>query len=351
VAAWSFEPPTFRTDGRLADMGDVLSELAQSPALYPMAFDVPRDALLFLRLSEQDYRASAFLDERASISDRREHWLPVLQVERAMATPTAARPLHFIFHMGHVGSTLLSRLLDEADGVLSLREPLPLRAIAEAHDMGVRGINSRLETLLRLWERGFDGTKRVVLKATSTTERLAPLLLAMRPQATAVLLNVSAKSYLTTMFASPNSPGDLNENGPERMHRLGEMGIGVPRPSTLGELAAMSWLAEHVTQMRLAKTFGDRVLSVDFDEMLAGLEDAMQRVLAHFKIARPAERAAAMANSPSLSRYSKAQDREYSPDLRASVMAEVQCRFAGEIREALQWLDSIVSANPQVTAL
>ena len=50
--------------------------------------------------------------------------------------PTAeapAQPPHFIFHLGHVASTLLARSLDEVRGTLVLREPALLRwAAAEA---------------------------------------------------------------------------------------------------------------------------------------------------------------------------------------------------------------------------
>ena len=80
---------------------------------------------------------------------------------------------------------------------------MPLRTIAEAYDRGVPNLDLRLETLLRLWERGFDGNEAVVLKPTSATERLAPKLLTMRPEARAVMLNVSAESYLATMLAAP----------------------------------------------------------------------------------------------------------------------------------------------------
>ncbi|MEL7190174.1 MAG: hypothetical protein AAGK17_11525, partial [Pseudomonadota bacterium] len=37
----------------------------------------------------------------------------------------------FIFHIGHVGSTLLARLLGEAPDTLALREPQLLRQFAE----------------------------------------------------------------------------------------------------------------------------------------------------------------------------------------------------------------------------
>jgi hypothetical protein len=332
-------------------MIDALDELVQSPALYPMALDSARDALLFLRLSETDYRESSFLDERASITDRQEQWLSFAQIERAMVASAATRPLHFIFHMGHVGSTLLSRLLDEAGAIHPLREPLPLRTIAEAYDLGVADIDRRLETMLRLWERGFADTEAVVLKATSTTQRLAPRLLTMRPEARAVLLGVSAESYLATMFAAPNSAIDLNMNGPERMHRLATMGVTVPRPTTLGELAAMSWLAERVTQARIQRDFGTRALSIDFDAMLSSLEETLQRVLAHFRILRSPQIAASMAKSRVLSRYSKEQDRQYSAGLRTELLAEARAQYSQEIRTALEWLEAVAGRHPGSAAL
>src|SRR3546814_20118484 len=42
----------------------------------------------------------------------------------------APRP-DFIFHIGHVGSTLVSRLLAEVGDALPLREPMLLRALAQ----------------------------------------------------------------------------------------------------------------------------------------------------------------------------------------------------------------------------
>jgi hypothetical protein len=318
--------------------------LARDPALYPMAFDLARDAILFLRMDEAAYRASSFLDERA-VTRGEEQWMPFADVERALSHPVAARPLHFIFHMGHVGSTLLSRLLDETGLVLSLREPLPLRALAEAFDHRQPGIERRLETMLRLWERGFSDTSGVVLKGTSTTERLAPVLLAMRPQAKAVMLNVSAEVFLATAFAAPNSAVDLNAHGPERMHRLARMGAPTPRPATLGELAAMSWLSERMTQAQIARDYGHRVIGIDFDIMLRALEPTISRVLAHLGLDADAGK---LANNPVLMRYSKAQEHSYSPSVRALQLENARRSYAAEIRQALNWLDVLASRHAAV---
>jgi hypothetical protein len=331
-------------------MNDALANLARSPALYPAALDLTRDAVLLIGMEEGDYRASSFLDERISARDKRGQWVPAAEIRHAMSTPVSVRPLHFIFQAGHVGSTLLSRLI-ETGKALPLREPVPLRTMAEAFDMGAPDTEARLEMLLRLWERGFAGTEAVVLKATSSAERLAPKLLTMRPKARAVVLNVSAESYLATMLAASNSAVDLNNHGPERLHRLQKMGVSAPRPTTLGELVAMSWLAEKLTQVEILRTFGPRVLAVDFDTMLQSLEDTLGLVLDHFEIVRGPGDVAAIAASPAVTRYSKAPEQGYSTTLRLELLNEARARYPEEIRAALDWLAMTARRHESTAAL
>jgi hypothetical protein len=332
-------------------VNEILSDLARSPAQYPMALDLTSGEVLLVEMEEADYRASSFLDERIVARDKRGQRVALADIERALVKPRSACPLHFIFHAGHVGSTLLSRLLDETGRVLSLREPLPLRTIAEAYDTGTQNLDAMLELLLRLWERGFDGNDAVVLKATSATQRLSEKLLSRRPEARAVALNVSAESYLATTLAAPNSAIDLNAHGPERMHRLGKLGAAVPRPSTLGELAAMSWLAEKLTQVEMERMHGARVMAVDFDAMLLSLEETLNRVADHFGVGLEAGRIAQIARSPVLARYSKAPEHAYSAALRTGLLNEARARYANEIRAAIAWLEMVAAGQGRIAAL
>lgn len=332
-------------------MSAMLGELAAGPQLYPFALDLERRALFLLRMREADYLASSFLDERIAAKTREGSWLSLSAAGEMLRTPLARKPLHFIFHSGHVGSTLLSRLIDETGAVLPLREPKPLRTIAEAYDARADGLDSALEILVRLWERGYPHTRAVMLKATSSAQRLAPRLLAALPQAKAAALNVSARSYLAAAFAAPNSAVDLNAHGPERLYRLTGMGIAAPRPKTLGELAAMSWLAERLTQARMQKDFGARVLPVDFDSMLGALEETLAAVLSHFGLPEPLRAAAGLAGSAVLARYSKAPENPYSPALRSELLAEAERRYPDEIRAALDWLDGLARRHSTLSAL
>jgi hypothetical protein len=269
-----------------------------------------------------------------------------------------ARPLHFIFHAGHVGSTLISRMLDEAGGVLGLREPLPLRTLAEAFDeIGASHTLAdpeRLRTLLRwhlaLWRRGFADTRAVVVKATSSAARLGPALLHAQAGSRALYLNLGAEPYLATLLAGENSHLDLRGHGPERMRRLERTTGAAPTPlyaMSLGEIAAMTWAAERLTQARLQEEFGARVLPVDFDAFLSAPGETLRRICAHFGLTAPESLFENAAESAVLQRYSKAPEHPYTPQLRGEILAQSRARNAGEISKGLAWLEALRRAAPQ----
>ena len=94
-----------------------------------------RSCILQIELDEAGYHAASFLDDRILGPGTKGAWLPIERVAATARLGHDARPLHYILHTGHVGSTLLSRLLDTTGSVLSLREPLPLRTLADAGDV------------------------------------------------------------------------------------------------------------------------------------------------------------------------------------------------------------------------
>jgi hypothetical protein len=339
-------------------MSDFASELWSSPGLYAQKYDSGRDALFFVRLTLEAYRAASFLDDRMLAPGMRGSWTPHADVEKTVAA-TIGRPLHFIFHTGHVGSTLLSRLVDETGTVLGLREPLPLRVLADLSDLigssssREAQFNARLATFLKLWGRGFPATHSVVLKATSSAGRLAPRILTGSPQAKAVYLNLRAEPYLATLLAGANAMTDLRGFEQERSGRLRKILADTSwQAESVGELAAMSWLTESLTQQAVLQQFAGRVLPLDFDQFLIDVGPTVVRVLEHFGIEQPPGFATTVARSPVLTRYSKApREFEYSSALRAQLLAQARRDHAGEIRKGLQFLEGLGGKHVRVAAL
>ena len=348
------EPPS------LAD--DLLASLAGSPASYPQKIDLVRELILLVQLDAGAYRTASFLDDRVLGPATQGAWVPAGAVAHASRSVSNARPVHFIFHTGHVGSTLVSRLLDETGAVLPLREPLPLRTLAEAYDTLGRSdsllsesqFDLALATFMRLWGRGYDATRCVVVKATSSAGRLAAPILAGSEGSRAVYMNLRAEPYLATLLAGQNSPTDLRGHGPERMRRLqGRIAAPLPPLHTLsiGELAAMSWLAESCTQRDALKRFPGRVVAVDFEGFLATIAESMERILAHFALPRDARYLSGVIRSPVLTRYSKAPEYAYSPAIRAEVLNESRRHNREEIRRGLAWLESRMQSDDALAEL
>ena len=100
----------------------------------------PRARLIRLvRMDEAAYRGASFLDDRMFAAPL-ETRLCSLDDALEEANSTGRNDARWIFHIGHVGSTLVARLLGELDGLLSIREPRSLRDltfVAEAEKVGV----------------------------------------------------------------------------------------------------------------------------------------------------------------------------------------------------------------------
>jgi hypothetical protein len=319
--------------------------------LYPQKYEPDRDAAFLLRLTQGDIRAASVLDDRVLTPDRTGEWRTAAELTRA-AEDVVPKPLHVIFHTGHVGSTLLSRLIDEAPGVLGLREPLPLRTLADMRDARAAAFEPRLALFLKLWARGFADTRAVVVKATSTAGRIAPEILQAAPHARAVYLSLRAEPYLATLLAGANALVDLRGFEAERRNRLTVLLGAPPSVTSIGELAAMTWLAESLTRALALELYGARVLPLDFDAVLADLPATIAAVLLHFAIDAPPALAAQIASSPVLTRYSKApQQFEYSPHFRAQLLVQARYEHAGEIRRGLSFLERIAARDPRVARL
>lgn len=341
----------------LLPLEQVRDGLLRDPTIYPQNLNLAREAVLFLRMGRPALTAASFLDDRILTPQSEGRWVRFAELAPWMEGAASAKPLHFIFHAGHVGSTLVSRLLDEAGGVLGLREPLPLRVLAEAADEAgaphALVSAAQFETLLRwftiLWPRGDADTKAVVLKATSSAQRLAPALLQQAPQARAITMNLGAEPYLATLLAGENSYLDLRGHGPERYQRLARLAAPPPAPlsaMSVGETAALTWLVEALTQAELKQAFGDRVLRLDFDAFLSDPAASMRSVCAHFGLAPGEHYFAGVASSPVMQRYSKAPEHAYTPAFRAQILAQSRDINAVEIRKGMDWLEAFARRSP-----
>jgi hypothetical protein len=323
--------------------------LAATPHWFPHLLDPATDRVLLVEKSEAEYRDSAFLDDRSLKPDRLRHGVEWWHLSAAFP-PAARRDVQYIFHIGHVGSTLISRLLGELPAILSIREPLILRTFAER--LGERGraealwdpasIPGRLDLLTALLSRTFRPEQRALVKATSFVSEIAAELVPAGSRA--LLLYARPERYFETILAGPNSRQELAMTAQDRLRRLNRA-AGEDRwrlwEMGEGERVAMAWAAEMTSLARAAEALpADRVMWLDFDSFLAAPAPSLAALAAFFGVSLDQAGAEHLAVDPLMRRYSKGTEYEYSRELREAVLAEARREAAGTLAAARRWLDT-----------
>jgi hypothetical protein len=324
-------------------------DIVGSPAWLPLE-GVGGDAMRLVRLDEAAYRAASFLDQRILSCgyEQRTCGLAILQVAAARLTARS----YYIFHTGHVGSTLVSRLIGAHESFFSLREPALLRTISAQLPSagGTPGLGVALALLARTWR----ANQRAVIKATSFVSELAELILSGDDRPAAIFMFAHPLAYLRGIFAGPNSRVESRQLAPTRLQRLvRRLGEGEwrPDPHSEGEHIAMSWLCEMTALRQAAARFEAQVLWVDFDAFLGEPASALEAIFRALGERPPAGEIEALVSGPLMRQYSKAPEHAYDAALRHSLLLSADREHAVEIRRGMAWLGKVATSHPLIEAV
>jgi hypothetical protein len=336
-------------------MADVTpdDDLAASPAIFPFAIDQRADMVLLIRMTKDDYDAASFLDKRMLKPGAAGTWRPWGDVCRAAAG--LPERCNFIFHISHVGSTLLSRLLGQHPSLFSLREPLILRTLAETYCALEQAgciwtrdeFPDRLGAFLSLWSRTFAAEQTALIKATSFVSEIAELLLGRINSARAIFMNVSPSIFLKALLDGAMS--DVNDQAESRLNRLHRrLGFAPWQVDKLsaGECVAMSWLCEMLALHAASRRFPERVLWIDFDRFLDAPEMSLASAIGHLGFDARNDILQAILRGPEMHRYAKAPAYAFDATTRAQLLRQSENRHVLEIRKGLDWLERAAVTIP-----
>jgi hypothetical protein len=331
-------------------MTPLSTSLARSPELFPQALDPRSDSVSLIRLTEAEYARASFLDGRILGPQTPQQSVSFAEVEAAATDMPEA--CDYIFHIGHVGSTLLSRLLGAHPSVFALREPAISRTLAQIQAESfwdTAKLEAHLSVFLRLWSRTFRPEQRALLKATSFASELAPQILARASQPKAIFMFVPPEDFLASILGAENSPREAQAMAPSRATRLNKRLGAAIRAETLsiGEMTALGWACE-MTALTAAPQ--DRVLWLDFQQFLADPAAALTACFDHLGIAATAEQISTIASSPDMRRYSKAPEFGYDAKLRADILAQGRAQCGAEIKRGMDWLEKTAAVHPAIAA-
>lgn len=183
----------------------VACELYPTPRWFPQSMDPTRQWVRMVRFSESDYRRAPFLDHRGLRTGMTEYAVP-WRILAGLTLPEYRNDAHWIFHVSHAGSTLISRLLGQCDDVLCLREPSLLLSLFRG---STTEAISRLPVIPRLLSRCFRPNQRAIVKATSIASELAvPLAGPESEGSKALFVSIHPRTFIAGPLMSQNAKND-----------------------------------------------------------------------------------------------------------------------------------------------
>jgi len=316
------------------------ADIARNAIWLAQALDPAAGRARLIAMTREAYRAASFLDDRMLQQPVDAHLVPWTDVEAAM-TDRPRSDARWIFHIGHVGSTLVSRMLGEISGVLAIREPRLLRDLALAPpEARARYISA----VPKLMSRASSDDEIACVKATSFVSEIAPDL--VPPGERALLMYVTPHNYIASILAGENSVQELRMLADSRAQRMARR-VGTLAVRNDAELAAAAWACEMTALEAAAEAMTDRKVEwADFDRMLGDMPGELTRTATFFGFATDQTALRAIAEGPLLARYSKALEYDYSPSLRGELIAKASAFHRRDMDGALAMLNRAAEKSP-----
>lgn len=277
------------------------------PGLMPVALNLAQRRIELLDLSGADFRES-FFDQTV---ERRRQERPTalgaeveLEVFAAAARLDPGRPPDgFLFHAGACGATPLANLLSLPDEHLVIKEARVVNALLAgllnvADEAQRREREALLGLVLPFMFRPTRGTERgLLVKLSSWNVRLADTLLRRFPTSPAVFLYRPPAETVAAMLAQPPSWQRLLGRPRAVQARFFPSLAALPPQAPLSAAAfyAHAWRSAAESALALP---AERLLVLEYAELIASLESALSRLLSHFGLSPSPATIAAMCQAP-----------------------------------------------------
>lgn len=323
-------------------MAVTLHDLVTDPALF--LFELDGDHAVFQTMAREQLARSIFLDGRIRHGNRPSFRVPLASLLAASAQFRAGSGrICWIFHVAQCGSTLLARALDHPGRSLVLREPLALRRLGVMTGAGETPGRSEvsselLDVVTAALGKRWESDRPVVVKANVPVNFIAGRLLALDPQAPAILLHFPLAAYVAAILRTEGHVRWTEDVFAEL--RIGESACctGAP-PRTAPEKAAALWFAQMLAFVRLQADFPNAysLSAAEFFDRPAPTIDAAARLFGVVLAEGEAER---IVLGELFRTYSKNPALDYDPEVRLAREVEAMRRLAREIAEARAWAES-----------
>ncbi|WP_344708474.1 hypothetical protein [Sphingomonas humi] len=263
------------------------------------------------------------------------------------ALRTAAVPAQFIFHSAYCCSTLLANAYDRPGQAFSLKEPVILNDLVGWRHRGAppERLGPMLGEAVELLARPFERGERCIIKPSNVVNGFAPALLAMQPEARALLLYAPLEVYLGSI-AKKGLWGRrwvrdlLSKQLREQLVLPGFSAEDYFLQTDL-QVAAVGWLAQHALYHRLAAKFPERVRSLDSEVLLERPHEALAALDQLFGVACSDEDRGRVIATVFSRNAKNPQGERYSAADRKAAQVEAVGQYEDEIAKVLEWARAV----------
>lgn len=339
----------------------LLAGLRRSPDCMLQNLDLVSKRALVLRVSEKLYREASFLDDRMFSPNMEGYWFPLDEVLDTLNDLSAPVP-HYIFQVGHCGSTLISRLLAELPGNMPVREPMSLLTLAMARrELGRPSSwvsearwQQCFELATRALARTYRPGDRSVIKITSAAGNLleaVALNAANVPQI--LLLYISLESLLAVMLRTSSLRDSVHAYSPawvtDFCRLTGRNNIQLSELNDAQQIT-VKWLTLMLLFSRATATAPSHVYLLNFDDFLKSPVEKLVGIADHFYLKSSADQIEKLVNGPLMRSYSKIPTQTFNPGQREQELHKARQQFHDEIQAGLRWTEKICREIPSLEA-
>lgn len=298
-----------------------LDDLFTSPDHYLHWFD--GNSAIFVPMDRAAYQRSIFLDARISTAAGHAATVPVAALAEEIPAP---QPTSWIFHMAHVGSTLLARALDDPGASLVLREPLALRQLY------TQAGGERLAIVAAMLGKRYRADAPTLVKANVPVNFLLPKLAAIEPDARAILLYLPLRDYLLAVLRSDSHRDWLRKVTTFLVPDLGDLSA-----LSDAERAAALWLAQaDAFTAALSALRSARALNAEL--FYAEPEAVLNAAAKHLAIPISPPQIAARLADPLFSTHAKNPTLAFDNAQRLARLRQLEQSLAAELDAAEEWV-------------
>lgn len=330
-----------------------IPKLVQDASWLAHRYDPGRDAVHFLHVPREMHRGATFLtdeflgDAGAPI---------VLARKSALAAMPEQAPVHFIFHSAYCCSTLLARAFDIEGTSMGLKEPVILNDLIGWRQRGAEraALAEMLDAALALLARPFGAGEAVIVKPSNLINPFATAMLAMRPEAGALLLHAPLPIFLGSI-ARKGMWGRLWVRELfVKLGRDGFMDYGFSAEEVMGQtdlqIAAIGWLGQHRLFAALAQRFPDRVRTLDSETLLARPAEVIAALARLYRLPLDGEAVARVARGEAFTRHSKG-GKSFGRGERQAEQRDAAAVHADEIEKVMVWAEAVANSAGQSLTL